>query len=78
MRLFSLAVTGDPFDFTKSSLSAAPGRVEHWRIGRMIAAHSIQTSVLPRGIRNSEQRLKDFQKKLVEQGVEISWPNFTH
>jgi hypothetical protein len=48
-----------------------------WNIGEsagMLATHAISTKQSPRGIRNDAARLKDFQARLVAQGVEIEWP----
>jgi len=48
-----------------------------WNIGEsagLIAAHAVATRQTPRAIRNTEQRLREFQAKIQAQGVEIAWP----
>ena len=48
-----------------------------WGIGEaagMLAAHAIHTKEIPRGIRNNPDKLKDFQQRLIWQGMEIAWP----
>jgi hypothetical protein len=42
-----------------------------------VAAHAIQLKSTPRAIRNTPKQLADFQAKLREQGVELSWPTPT-
>lgn len=51
-----------------------------WNIGEAAgcaAAHAIQLKTTPRYIRNTPKRLAEFQAKLREQGVELSWPRVT-
>ena len=51
-----------------------------WNIGEAVgcvAAHAIQVKSTPRAIRNTPKQLADFQTKLREQGVELSWPKIT-
>lgn len=51
-----------------------------WNIGEAagaLAAHAVATGRPPRGIRNNEKFLKEFQAKLQAQGVEIAWPRLT-
>jgi len=48
-----------------------------WNIGEAagaLAAHAIRTQGIPRAIRRNAKMLADFQKVLVEQGFELSWP----
>lgn len=48
-----------------------------WNIGEAagaLAAHAIAIGATPRQVRNQEKLLRDFQTKLVAQGVELSWP----
>lgn len=48
-----------------------------WNIGEsagLVAAHAVQTKNPPRRIRNTEKLLKEFQSKIVDQGVMIAWP----
>jgi hypothetical protein len=48
-----------------------------WNIGEsagLAAAHAVQTKTPPRRIRNNKKLLKDFQSKIVDQGVMIAWP----
>jgi hypothetical protein len=47
-----------------------------WNIGEAagcVAAQAIQTKSTPRAIRNTPKQLADFQAKLRQQGVELSW-----
>lgn len=49
-----------------------------WNIGEaagVLAAHCLDSGEPPRAIRNGENRLKDFQKLLTQQGFELDWPN---
>lgn len=51
-----------------------------WNIGEAagaLAAHCIQTSAEPGGVRADAKQLADFQRRLQAQGVEIHWPNPT-
>jgi hypothetical protein len=51
-----------------------------WNIGESAgcaAAHAIKTSTTPRAIRTDEKRLRDFQRLLIAQGIEIAWPKVT-
>jgi hypothetical protein len=51
-----------------------------WNIGEAagcVAAQAIQTKSTPRAIRNTPKLLADFQAKLRQQGVELSWPKIT-
>jgi len=48
-----------------------------WNIGESagaLAAHAMATKTVPRKIRNTEKLLREFQAKLVGEGVEITWP----
>lgn len=48
-----------------------------WNIGESagaLAAYCIEKKVGPRAVREDRQRLEDFQRALVNQGVELSWP----
>jgi hypothetical protein len=54
----------------------SPAPVE-WNIGESagaLAAHCLQNNLTPRGVRNNENQLKDFQRVLKAQGVELDWP----
>ena len=49
-----------------------------WNIGEsagFLAAQAIATRSTPRAIRNDPKLLKDFQARLLEEGVELAWPN---
>ncbi|HSB17945.1 MAG TPA: FAD-dependent oxidoreductase [Bryobacteraceae bacterium] len=51
-----------------------------WNIGESagaVAAHAIHTKNPPRRIRNSEKLLKEFQTRIVEQGIEVEWPKLS-
>ena len=51
-----------------------------WNIGESagaVAAHAVRTKNPPRRIRNSEKLLKQFQARIVEQGIEIEWPQLS-
>lgn len=51
-----------------------------WNIGESAgcaAAHAIATGNPPRRFRNDEKLLKEFQAKLIMQGIEIAWPKIT-
>ena len=51
-----------------------------WSIGEAagaLAAFCLDTKVSPRAVRNTPARLKDFQTRLIAQGVEIEWPRIT-
>ena len=51
-----------------------------WSIGEaagMVVTQALAVGETPRGIRNDERRLLEFQEKLRVQGVEISWPRLT-
>ncbi len=48
-----------------------------WNIGEsagMLAAHCVTRKLKPRQVRNTEKLLREFQAKLVAQGVELEWP----
>jgi hypothetical protein len=48
-----------------------------WNIGEsagMLAAHCITRKLAPRQVRNTEKLLREFQAKLIAQGVELEWP----
>jgi hypothetical protein len=48
-----------------------------WNIGEsagMLAAHCITRKLVPRQVRNTEKLLREFQAKLVAQGIELEWP----
>jgi FAD dependent oxidoreductase len=51
-----------------------------WNIGEStgaVAAHAVRTKNPPRRIRNSEKLLKQFQARIMEQGIEIEWPKLS-
>jgi hypothetical protein len=51
-----------------------------WNIGESagcLAAYAIQTRNAPRRIRNNEKLLKEFQRRIQQQGIEIAWPRAT-
>lgn len=51
-----------------------------WNIGEsagVLAAHALQLKQTPRAIRNTEKLRKDFQAKIMGQGVEIAWPKIS-
>jgi hypothetical protein len=48
-----------------------------WNIGESagaLAAHAVAIKNTPRAIRNSEKLLRNFQGRLLAQGVELAWP----
>ncbi|OCA86118.1 FAD-dependent oxidoreductase [Bacillus sp. FJAT-27225] len=48
-----------------------------WNIGEAaghLAAYCIDHCVTPREVRNNEDRLKDFQARLAQAGIELEWP----
>jgi len=48
-----------------------------WNIGEAagaLAAHCLATGETPRGVRNTPEKLKDFQHSLIRQGFELDWP----
>lgn len=48
-----------------------------WGIGEAagaLAAHCLRTGESPRAVRNTENKLKDFQTTLTAQGIELEWP----
>lgn len=48
-----------------------------WNIGESagaLAAFCLQRDLKPRQVRNSSRHLADFQRELVRQGVELTWP----
>ncbi len=48
-----------------------------WNIGESageLAAHALHLKQPPRAIRNNEKLRKDFQAKIMRQGIEIQWP----
>jgi hypothetical protein len=48
-----------------------------WNIGESagaLAAHCVEKKLSPRSVRNTEEQLKDFQRVLISQGVELDWP----
>ena len=48
-----------------------------WNIGEVagyLAAQSVDLSVTPDNIRNDEELLRKFQDKLLQQGIELHWP----
>ena len=50
-----------------------------WNIGEsagMLAAFAVASDTPPRGIRNNRKLLRDFQQRLLAQGVELEWPKF--
>ena len=51
-----------------------------WNIGEsagLLAVEAIRKGESPRSIRNSPVRLRDFQARIQQQGVEIAWPRLT-
>ncbi|HKW99685.1 MAG TPA: FAD-dependent oxidoreductase [Bryobacteraceae bacterium] len=51
-----------------------------WNIGEsagLLAARSVQLKIQPRHIRNNEKLLREFQRWIGQQGVEIAWPKLT-
>ncbi|HXK93444.1 MAG TPA: FAD-dependent oxidoreductase [bacterium] len=51
-----------------------------WNIGEsagMLIAYCLEKKESPRGVRNTDALLRDFQNRLVAQGVEIHWPKIT-
>jgi len=48
-----------------------------WNIGESVgflAAYCMDKKQIPRSVRHNKDRLEDFQKLLIHQGVEIDWP----
>ncbi|WP_137792071.1 FAD-dependent oxidoreductase [Bacillus sp. E(2018)] len=48
-----------------------------WNIGEVagfLAAYSLHKNTIPRHVRNHDPLLKDFQKMLTQQGIELQWP----
>ncbi|MEJ7713824.1 MAG: FAD-dependent oxidoreductase [Pyrinomonadaceae bacterium] len=48
-----------------------------WNIGESagaLAAFCLDRNVSPRAVRNNQQRLTEFQQRLMGQGVELAWP----
>jgi hypothetical protein len=48
-----------------------------WGIGEVagaLAAHCLNTGLVPRQVRNDPRRLDEFQDLLAELGVELAWP----
>jgi hypothetical protein len=48
-----------------------------WNIGEAagaLAAHAVATGLTPRQVRNTPDRLKEFQSLLLAQGFELEWP----
>lgn len=48
-----------------------------WNIGESagaLAAHCVASKLRPRQVRNDEKRLKEFQARLLAQGIELEWP----
>ena len=51
-----------------------------WNIGEaaaLLVAFCLANHQSPRGVRNTEPRLRDFQRMLRGQGVELAWPSLT-
>jgi len=51
-----------------------------WNIGESagcLAAFAVHKKTTPRAVRITPKLLADFQSSLVEQGVELAWPNLT-
>jgi hypothetical protein len=51
-----------------------------WNIGEaagMLAAYCLEHGVSPRAVRNDANRLRDFQRAIQAQGIEIAWPRAT-
>jgi hypothetical protein len=48
-----------------------------WNIGEaagVLAAHCLREKLTPRQVRNQVEKLADFQRVLVNEGVELDWP----
>jgi len=48
-----------------------------WNIGEAagaLVAHCLSNDLSPRQVRNDQEKLEDFQRVLVSQGVELDWP----
>ena len=48
-----------------------------WNIGEsagLLAAFCLQRHITPRSVREQESNLADFQKLLLQQGIELAWP----
>ena len=48
-----------------------------WNIGEAagaLVAHCLNNDLSPRQVRNDQEKLEDFQRVLVSQGVELDWP----
>ncbi|WP_163541819.1 FAD-dependent oxidoreductase [Occultella kanbiaonis] len=48
-----------------------------WNIGEsagLLAAHALGSGVDPREVRSDERRLRDFQRLLTAEGIDLSWP----
>lgn len=48
-----------------------------WNIGEaagMLVAYALDKNISPRGVRNNERHLEDFQQLLQRHGVELEWP----
>ena len=51
-----------------------------WNVGEVagaLAAHCLATKTHPSALRASEEKLREFQRRLQSQGVEIKWPRVT-
>ncbi|RJP30844.1 MAG: FAD-dependent oxidoreductase [Candidatus Omnitrophota bacterium] len=51
-----------------------------WNIGEsagILVAYCLQKKEKPRGVRNMDSKLRDFQNMLRSQGIEIAWPRVT-
>ena len=55
-------------------LPPAPGRMEHRRSRGALVAFASARRVRPHAIRQTPALLADYQRRLVDQGVELSWP----
>lgn len=51
-----------------------------WNIGESagyLAAWCVAKGLAPRAVRNTKERLEEFQREIVRQGVETAWPRYT-
>ena len=49
-----------------------------WNIGEAagsLAAYAVERKTSPRAIRNSKPLLEDFQRQLIQGGMELAWPH---
>ena len=51
-----------------------------WNIGESagyLAGWCVARGDSPRAVRNQKQKLDEFQREIVRQGVELNWPQYT-